>query len=239
MAISINGITVAGIGKDGKNGTDGKDATVNGVNALNIEATGGITGQQSGDTYTIDGSGLFPKTGGELSGNIAFTEKTFMITDVSGAAGFSVDTETDKEAVTLGLNYGERLCAAALSKNSIIVMRKTANGGCSLEMADYGIALMLSTENGDLGLIMENDKITFSGKQFLISDGSEQNKVIATQDYVDTQIYSIIGKFTEMIETKVSDLEKADQDMKDAISYLLALVGNINTTLDTINGEVI
>lgn len=30
MAISINGVTVAGIGKDGKNGVDGKDATING-----------------------------------------------------------------------------------------------------------------------------------------------------------------------------------------------------------------
>lgn len=58
MAISINGVTVAGIGKNGKNGTDGKDATVNGVNALNIETTGGIKGTQSGDIYTIDGSGI-------------------------------------------------------------------------------------------------------------------------------------------------------------------------------------
>lgn len=72
MAISINGVTVAGVGK---NGTDGKDATVNGVNALNIETTGGLTGQQIGDTYTIDGSGLVPTTrtvnGKPLSGDIA------------------------------------------------------------------------------------------------------------------------------------------------------------------------
>lgn len=84
MAISINGVTVAGIGKDGKNGTDGKDATVNGVNALNIETTGGITGQQSGDTYTIDGSGLIPKTGGEVSGVLKFsTDKEAAISNSS------------------------------------------------------------------------------------------------------------------------------------------------------------
>ena len=75
MAISINGITVAGIGKDGKNGVDGKDATINGVNALTLKATGSLTGQQSGDTYTIDGSGLVPKTttvnGKPLSGNVS------------------------------------------------------------------------------------------------------------------------------------------------------------------------
>lgn len=52
MAISINGIPVAG------NGKNGKDATINGVNALTLKATGGLTGQQSGDTYTIDGSGI-------------------------------------------------------------------------------------------------------------------------------------------------------------------------------------
>lgn len=52
MAISINGITVAG------NGIKGKNATINGVNALTLKATGGLTGQQSGDTYTIDGSAV-------------------------------------------------------------------------------------------------------------------------------------------------------------------------------------
>lgn len=69
MAIYVNGVLVAG------DGVDGKDATINGVNALNIEATGGLSGRQSGDTYTIDGSGLVPKTttvnGKPLSGNVS------------------------------------------------------------------------------------------------------------------------------------------------------------------------
>lgn len=90
MAISINGVTVAGVGK---NGTDGKDATVNGVNALNIEATGGIIGQQSGDTYTIDGSGLLSKAGGEMAGEIRVKKSTsdddFSIQDKDGYSGLS------------------------------------------------------------------------------------------------------------------------------------------------------
>lgn len=88
MAISINGITVAGIGKDGKNGVDGKDATINGVNALNIKATGGLTDQQSGDTYTIDGSGLVPKTttvnGKPLSGNVSLVAGDIGALPISG-----------------------------------------------------------------------------------------------------------------------------------------------------------
>ena len=88
MAISINGVTVAGIGKDGKNGVDGKDATINGVNALNIKATGGLTDQQSGDTYTIDGSGLVPKTttvnGKPLSGNVSLVAGDIGALPISG-----------------------------------------------------------------------------------------------------------------------------------------------------------
>lgn len=48
-------------GAPGPAGTPGRDATINGVNATTITATGGITGSQSGGTYTIDGSGLRPK----------------------------------------------------------------------------------------------------------------------------------------------------------------------------------
>lgn len=45
-------------GQDGARGTPGEDATINGVNVLTLNATGGLTGQQSGNTYTIDGSGV-------------------------------------------------------------------------------------------------------------------------------------------------------------------------------------
>ena len=48
-------------GPAGAAGAAGKDATINGVNALKLSATGGLTGTQSGDTYTLDGSGLRPK----------------------------------------------------------------------------------------------------------------------------------------------------------------------------------
>ena len=40
-------------GAQGPQGETGAPATINGVNALTLEATGGLTGQQSGATYTI------------------------------------------------------------------------------------------------------------------------------------------------------------------------------------------
>lgn len=47
-------------GPQGPAGENGTDATINGVNALTLNATGGLTGSQSGSTYTISGNGLKP-----------------------------------------------------------------------------------------------------------------------------------------------------------------------------------
>ena len=50
-------------GAQGPAGTPGKDAVINGVQALTLNATGGLKGNQSGSAYTLDGSGLRPKSG--------------------------------------------------------------------------------------------------------------------------------------------------------------------------------
>ena len=59
-------------GPQGNAGANGADATVNGVNTLTIEATGGLTGTQSGNTYSISGENLpyLKTTGGTLTGNL-------------------------------------------------------------------------------------------------------------------------------------------------------------------------
>lgn len=44
-------------GQDGAQGPAGANATINGVNALTLNATKGITGSRSGSTYTISGAG--------------------------------------------------------------------------------------------------------------------------------------------------------------------------------------
>ena len=48
-------------GAPGAQGPAGAAATINGVNALTINATGGLSGSQSGSTYTINGNALRPK----------------------------------------------------------------------------------------------------------------------------------------------------------------------------------
>ena len=48
-------------GAQGPEGPAGAAATINGVNALTINATGGLSGSQSGSTYTINGNALRPK----------------------------------------------------------------------------------------------------------------------------------------------------------------------------------
>ena len=45
-------------GEQGPAGQDGADATINGVNALTLTATNGLSGSQSGSTYTISGNTL-------------------------------------------------------------------------------------------------------------------------------------------------------------------------------------
>ena len=104
MAISINGVTVAGVGKNGKDGADGKDATINGVNALTIESAGGLTGQQSGGTYTIDGSALVPKTttvnGQPLSGNVNLTAESVGADPAGSAASALTDAKAYADGLT-------------------------------------------------------------------------------------------------------------------------------------------
>ena len=57
-------------GAQGPAGADGADATINGVNALTLTVTGGITGEQSGSTYTIDGSGKLDTPDGGTDGQV-------------------------------------------------------------------------------------------------------------------------------------------------------------------------
>ena len=48
-------------GPQGDQGPAGANATINGVNALTLEVTGGLSGSQSGNTYTISGENLAKK----------------------------------------------------------------------------------------------------------------------------------------------------------------------------------
>lgn len=73
-------------GAQGPEGPAGAAATINGVNALTLNATGGLSGSQSGSTYTLDGSAFVQKTA-NLSGTDYTTIRARGIQLVSSAPG--------------------------------------------------------------------------------------------------------------------------------------------------------
>ena len=73
-------------GAQGPEGPAGAAATINGVNALTLNATGGLSGSQSGSTYTLDGSKFVQKTA-NLSGTDYTTIRARGIQLVSSAPG--------------------------------------------------------------------------------------------------------------------------------------------------------
>lgn len=73
-------------GAQGPEGPAGAAATINGVNALTLNATGGLSGSQSGSTYTLDGSEFVQKTA-NLSGTDYTTIRARGIQLVSSAPG--------------------------------------------------------------------------------------------------------------------------------------------------------
>ena len=73
-------------GPAGADGAPGAAATINGVNALTLNATGGISGSQSGSTYTLDGSTFVQRTA-NLSGTDYTAIRARGIQLVSSAPG--------------------------------------------------------------------------------------------------------------------------------------------------------
>lgn len=96
---AVSGVNIRGprgeqglAGQDGAQGPAGADgapgaaATINGVNALTLNATGGLSGSQSGSTYTLDGSAFVQKTA-NLSGTDYTAIRARGIQLVSSAPG--------------------------------------------------------------------------------------------------------------------------------------------------------
>ena len=73
-------------GPQGETGPAGASATINGVNALTLNATGGLSGSQSGSTYTLDGS-KFVQKNANLSGTDYTTVRARGISLVTSAPG--------------------------------------------------------------------------------------------------------------------------------------------------------
>lgn len=93
-------------GPEGQQGPAGANATINGVNALTLTVTGGLTGSQSGNTYTISGAKLAAKpvlrtatlSASGWSGNSQTVTVNGVVSDTSAQyISISPDSKTDAD----------------------------------------------------------------------------------------------------------------------------------------------
>lgn len=166
-------------GQDGTPGTQGEPgapATINGVNVLTLKATGGLTDQQSGDTYTIDGSGLVPKTttinGKPLSGNVSLAAG-----DVGAdTAGSAASALTDAKVYADGLTAADvgaapashEHDASAVTSGTFDAARipslgagKITSGTFSIARGGTGVSSMTGTDyttNRPRGIILKSSE---------------------------------------------------------------------------------
>lgn len=126
-------------GPAGADGAPGAAATINGVNALTLAATGGLTGKQSGSTYTIDGSGV--KT----------LVVHFTYTEVSGP----ISADKTIEEIVAAYNAG-RMVYAVL--DDIIFL--------PVVIVDGYVSFGMSTLGGIDEIIMSSGNITVSSRYY-------------------------------------------------------------------------
>ena len=90
-------------GQDGAQGPAGANATINGVNALTLNATGGLNGSQSGETYTISGAGKLDAPEGGTTGQVLTKTENGQAWQDAPETGMSQD---DADARYLKLSGG-------------------------------------------------------------------------------------------------------------------------------------
>lgn len=81
-------------GATGPQGNPGQNATINGVTTLTLTPTGNLTGSQSGNTYTLDGSQKADKVTPSAANNIALLDASGNLEDsgigMDGLGGLSL-----------------------------------------------------------------------------------------------------------------------------------------------------
>lgn len=146
-------------GQDGAQGAAGRDATINGVNALTLTATGGIKGQQSGDTYTLDGSGLMEKVRGLQGQFLGFTSENVVgavdaptgVTSFNGRTGVVTPQSGDYTASMVGAAPTSHTHSASQISLGIFPIARGGTGVSNMVGTDYstnrprGIVLQSST----------------------------------------------------------------------------------------------
>ena len=114
-------------GTPGQDGQDGADALINGVNSLTINTSNGITGTQSGNTYTISGSQLETNMSHIIDGTTVLPyEALYPLTQLS--SGTDLNTITN-----IGSYGGNTLRMSNIPDNSdgvfLLFVRDMQNNG--------------------------------------------------------------------------------------------------------------
>ena len=101
-------------GQDGAQGPAGAAATINGVNALTLKATNGLSGSQSEGTYTISGENLVPNSLKGVANGVATLGADGKLADgqvpAASKVGYTNNSQTSVsgalDALFQGLEYG-------------------------------------------------------------------------------------------------------------------------------------
>lgn len=130
-------------GDTGDTGPAGAAATINGVNALTLNATGGLTGEQSGSTYTLDGSGLQSTAQTITLSSSSWSASGSIYQQVATVTGVTADTPviivepslstTDADANATILEAWGKISQLEMSQGAgTITFRATENPGVNV-----------------------------------------------------------------------------------------------------------
>lgn len=171
-------------GPQGEQGADGAPATINGVNALTIEAKDGIKATQEGDTLTISGKELQDNTGAKT------------------VTGESISVSDSVKYPLLGLNvYGKSTQDGTPSPTNPIPIVSVGDDG-ELKVTTYQNSLFDYTRiptKVDNGITFKNNNdgtFTVSGSKTDVSLGAKASVVYTHEESIalfTPGIYSISG----------------------------------------------
>jgi hypothetical protein len=213
-------------GDPGQDGQDGQDATINGVNTLTIQEGQNITITQSGSTMTISSTG--------------------------GSGTSDYDDLTNKPSInSITLSGNKSLSDLGIQPSGNYVTNTDYAGGSTGGVIKVGNQVSLTN-----GVITAN-KVSYStyssaGDNMFIGKGTLEN-VITGKSLVDSS--NVQSNYAHTIilsqNTTTGDLTVGianyngttlDYGTIEGVAtrdYVDSLVGDINTALDTINGEVV
>ena len=204
-------------GKDGKDGVDGNDATINGVNAITIEAGTNISLDQSGSTLTISSTGgsgtsdysdLTNKpsinnitlSGNKTSSDLGLASSSD-IPDISGKQDIEDNSlDTVHKTVPTAINEVNSIAKGtnqALSYSSYSAMVTAFNGYASDKYNVGQNVMIVTVEVPDLWI----SSVESSSSTYTYVDDATIVSALQTNGYIQVGYYKL-----SMLETQKVDL---------------------------------